>query len=93
MVDGTTPKPFVRHVLLCSSGGYPFKKLCSVAFQGNFAEAASMAARAMKMWETVLGPEHPHVASALLNEAALLRELVSTLRAESFDNLCECDIS
>ncbi|CAB1113777.1 unnamed protein product [Ectocarpus sp. CCAP 1310/34] len=39
---------------------------------GKFAEAEPLYRRATEIWETALGPEHPHVATALNNRAGLL---------------------
>ncbi len=42
--------------------------------QSNYAEAEPLYQRALAIWEKALGPEHPNVATALENYAALLRE-------------------
>ncbi len=42
--------------------------------QGRYAEAEPLIKRALAIWEEALGPEHPHVATALENYAALLRK-------------------
>ena len=42
--------------------------------QGKYAEAEPLYQRALGIWETALGPEHPNVASVLENYAVLLRK-------------------
>ncbi len=42
--------------------------------QGNYAEAEPLYKRALAILEKTLGSEHPRVATALKNYAALLRE-------------------
>ena len=42
--------------------------------QRKYAEAEPLIKRALTVWEKALGPEHPTVAKALENYAALLRE-------------------
>lgn len=42
--------------------------------QGRNSEAESLYERLLAIWETVLGPRHPHVAESLEKYASLLRE-------------------
>ena len=42
--------------------------------QGNYAEAEPLYRRSLTIYEKVLGPEHPDVATSLANYAALLRK-------------------
>ncbi len=42
--------------------------------QGKYAVAEPLYKRALAIWEKALGPEHPDVATALENYAALLRK-------------------
>ena len=49
---------------------------------GNFAEAEALMRRALALWEESLGPNHPHVASALSNLASLLRATNRLAEAE-----------
>ena len=42
--------------------------------QGKYTEAEPLFRRALAVWEKALGPEHPNVAMALENYAALLRK-------------------
>ncbi len=42
--------------------------------QGRYAEAEPLYKRSLAIWEKALGPEHPHVATALESYAALLRK-------------------
>ena len=41
---------------------------------GKYAEAEPLYEQALAVWEKALGPDHPTVAQALENYAALLRE-------------------
>ncbi len=44
------------------------------AAQGRYAKAEPLYQRALAIAEKALGPDHPHVATALENYAALLRK-------------------
>lgn len=52
-------------------------------FQGKYAEAESHSKRAAEILEEALGPDHPNVATAFNNLAALLREQVRAVRSIS----------
>ena len=43
--------------------------------QGRYAEAEPLLRRALAIMEQTIGPEHPTVATGLVDHAALLREL------------------
>ncbi len=45
---------------------------CFIASQGKLKEAGQFYVRATKIAEKALGPDHPHVATALNNHAAVL---------------------
>ena len=49
---------------------------CSVTFQGRLDEADPLFERSLAIWEKVLGPDHPKMATALNNRANLLRAQV-----------------
>ncbi len=49
--------------------------------QGRYAEAEPLQIRAMVIFEKAFGPEHPDVAIALENYAALLRARAKAIRA------------
>src|SRR5205085_1890260 len=53
---------------LANQAGEPLRML------GKFAEAEPLLRRALAIWERSLGPDHPHVASALNNLALLLQD-------------------
>lgn len=54
-------------------------------FQGKYAEAEGLCAKAMEIFEETLGSGHPNVASAVNNRAALLRMQVRKVhRYQSF---------
>ena len=52
----------------------------SPSSQGKCAEAVPLNERATEIWMKALGPEHPTVATALNNRAALLRAQVRATR-------------
>ena len=53
--------------------------------QGRYAEAEPLYQRALAIFETALGPEHPDVATSLENYAALLRKTARAHEAEEFE--------
>ncbi len=50
--------------------------------QGNYAEAAPLYRRSLTIYEKALGPEHPHVATALINLAGLYQAQGNYAEAE-----------
>jgi MYXO-CTERM domain-containing protein len=50
--------------------------------QGRYAQAIPVAERALALWEKALGPDHPRVATALVNLAALYQRTGQIDRAE-----------
>ncbi len=48
--------------------------------QGHYAKAEPLYQRSLAIWEKVLGPAHPYVATSLENYAALLRETARAMR-------------
>ena len=53
--------------------------------QGKFSEVEPLYKRALAILEKALGPEHPHVATALGNYAALLRNTERTTEAKRME--------
>ncbi len=53
--------------------------------QGKYAEAEPLYQRALGIYETALGPEHPHVADTLENYADLLRKMERDAEAEEME--------
>ena len=49
-------------------------------FQGKYDEAEPLYERSQAIWEEVLGPEHPDVATSLHNRAGLLEAQVRAAR-------------
>lgn len=49
-------------------------------FQGNYAEAEPLYEQSQAVFEKVLGPDHPEVATSLNNRAVLLEAQVRTAR-------------
>jgi tetratricopeptide (TPR) repeat protein len=43
--------------------------------QGKYSEAEPLYKRALVIWEKVLGPDHPHIATVLENMAEFYREI------------------
>ena len=50
-----------------------------MTFQGRLDEAGPLYDRSLAIREKALGPDHPHVATALNNRAALLRDQVRAM--------------
>ena len=53
--------------------------------QGRYSEAESLFQRSLAIWEKVLGPEHPDVATSLNNYAQLLRRQGKSDQAASME--------
>lgn len=51
--------------------------------QGKYAEAEVLYERATIIWKNAYGPDHPLVATAMNNHAAVMKALVGTLTASS----------
>jgi hypothetical protein len=54
--------------------------------RAEYGEAEPLYQRALAIWEKVLGPEHPHVATCSENYAALLLEMGRTAEAASLES-------
>lgn len=67
------PNDFFAHFVLSGlqTWQYPVRSF-HFTFQGQFAEAGALYASALEIWKKVLGPEHPNVATANNNRAAVL---------------------
>ena len=51
-------------------------KAASSISQGKLKEAEPLYGRAVAVWMKALGPDHPHVAAGLNNQARLLKKMV-----------------
>ena len=50
---------------------------CTWSVQGKYADAEVLYKRAVKIWTHICGPDHPRVATALNNRAAVLKAQVT----------------
>ncbi len=53
--------------------------------QGKYAEGESLGKRALRIWEKVLGPDHPDVAAIRENMGELYRQIGREYEAEKLE--------